>query len=139
MTGRRIPLYLAQFHFTTLPPLSLDQYHFAFSEQYIEEEFTKSDKNGTGYLSSIEIKQGLLRCLHKYFPELLTQSNINEENNETQDTSTTIEISNESNSKPVGPSLPSPPNSGWAWVVLFACFMCNVIIGNFVTLVHKFC
>ena len=26
---------------------------------------------------------------------------------------------------------PKPPDGGWGWVVVFATFMCNFIIGNF--------
>ena len=24
-----------------------------------------------------------------------------------------------------------PPDGGWGWIVVFACFMCNAIVGNF--------
>ena len=40
--------------------------------------------------------------------------------------------------EPLSIESPKPPDGGWGWIIVFACFMFNFIIGKFQFLFHGF-
>ena len=38
----------------------------------------------------------------------------------------------------IADNSPKPPDGGWGWMVVLACFICNFIIGKFQYLFHGF-
>ena len=42
-----------------------------------------------------------------------------------------LQQDNTEREEPLSIESPKPPDGGWGWIVVFACFMCNAIVGNF--------
>ena len=101
------------------------------SEQCMQEDFEKLDKESTGFLSVTEIKHAILKCLDKKFQDLLGQSNVGKEIGGEVEDSKTGSVNHPTSNETVIGSMPSPPDGGWGWVIVFACFMCNLIISKF--------
>ena len=118
---------------------------FIFSEQDIQAEFGNLDKDGTGFLWASDMKSGILKTLDKKFQELLQEASAEEGN--AVETTTCNKLDLEAaggknfSSKPSENSeevpLPSPPDGGWGWVIVFACFMCNLVISKFLNIYYS--
>ena len=90
------------------------------------------DKDGTGFLWASDMKSGILKTLDKKFQELLQEASAEEENDKLDlEAAGGKNISSQSSENSEEVPLPSPPDGGWGWVIVFACFMCNLVISKF--------
>ena len=102
-------------------------YYLSFSKENLRAEFGRLDVHGTGFVSECEIKETIIDTLDDKFQELIAEWNVADENFQT-DKNSSIEPSFEpTTSLEV---LPNPPDGGYGWVIVFACFMCNLIISK---------
>ena len=102
-------------------------YYLSFSKENLRAEFGRLDVHGTGFVSECEIKETIIDTLDDKFQELIAEWNVADENFQT-DKNSSIEPSFEpTTSLEV---LPYPPDGGYGWVIVFACFMCNLIISK---------
>ena len=101
-------------------------YFLSFSKENLRAEFGRLDVHGTGFVSECEIKETIIDTLDDKFQELIAEWNVADENVETDEKSSR-EPSFEPNSLEI---LPNPPDGGYGWVIVFACFMCNLIISK---------
>ena len=101
-------------------------YYLSFSKENLRAEFGRLDVHGTGFLSECEIKETIIDTLDDKFQEIIAEWNVADKNVETDEKSSR-EPSFEPNSLEI---LPNPPDGGYGWVIVFACFMCNLIISK---------
>ena len=97
----------------------------SFRKENLRVEFGRLDVHGTGFLSECEIKETIIDTLDEKFQEIVAESNFEE--NVEADENSSKEPSFESTSLEI---LPNPPDGGYGWVIVFACFICNLIISK---------
>ena len=49
-----------------------------------------------------------------------------------------LQQDNTEREEPLSIESPKPPDGGWGWIIVFACFMCNFIVGKFQFPFHGF-
>ena len=109
-----------------------------YSEKEIRQVFRELDKDGNGFISKEELKHGMIASLDKKIETMIDEADIDGDgqinylefdrvnNGPSQKTSTVIPPGKE---EVLAPS--KPPDGGWGWVIVFACFMCNLILSKF--------
>ena len=110
--------------------------YFIYSEKEIRQVFRELDKDGNGFISKDELKQGMMASLDKKIETMIDEADIDGDgqinylefdrvnNGPSQKTSTAM--------SPFKDSAPAkPPDGGYGWVIVFACFMCNLIVSKF--------
>ena len=75
---------------------------------------------------------------------MLQEASVEEENGETTtnknfdlEAAGGKKISSQSSEMSEEVPLPSPPDGGWGWVIVFACFMCNLVISKFLNIYYS--
>ena len=111
--------------------------YLIYSEKEIRQVFRELDKDGNGFISAAELRHGMMASLDKKIETMIDEADVDGDgqinylefekvnNGPSQRTSTVISPKE----KVLAPS--KPPDGGWGWVIVFACFMCNLIVSKF--------
>ena len=114
--------------------------YLIYSEKEIRQVFRELDKDGNGFISAAELKHGMMASLDKKIETMIDEADIDGDgqinylefekvnNGPSQRTSTVIPPF-KNKEEVLAP--PKPPDGGWGWVIVFACFMCNLIVSKF--------
>ena len=114
-----------------------------FREAEIKKAFKTLDKDGNGFISKAEMKQAIMESIEKtVIREMFDEADLDGDgqidyleferiNNLTKKSSVFGKKKSEETEELVT-APPKPPDGGWGWAVVFACFMCNLVISKFI-------
>ena len=97
------------------------------SEKEINNVFHQLDRDGNGFISADELKQGMMASLEKKIQKLIDEADVDGDGQINY-----LEFHNVNKVSPMNNRVlvpPKPPDGGWGWAIVFSCFMCNFIIG----------
>ena len=114
--------------------------YLIYSENEIRQVFRELDKDGNGFISAAELKHGMMASLDKKIQAMINEADVDGDgqinflefdkvnNGPSQRTSTIIPPFENKSDEEFAP--PKPPDGGWGWVIVFSCFMCNLIVSK---------
>ena len=93
------------------------------------------DKDSNGFITAQELKIAIMASLDEKIKEMISEADVDGDGRinvlefeKVYIGPSSHKICQLSNSSPLEP--PKPPDGGWGWVIVFASFMCNFIVGN---------
>ena len=97
------------------------------------------DKDRSGFITAEELKSGLMEKLEQKVDQMIEEADVDGDRK-----ISFLEFAKVNNVESALPTViktadgepPKPPDGGWGWVVVFACFMCNFIVGNYKTILQ---
>jgi len=102
----------------------------------IRQVFRELDKDGNGLITSDELKHGMMSSLEKKIEAMINEADVDgdghinflefEKVNHGPSQKSSIVVPPNVVEEP-----PRPPDGGWGWVIVFACFMCNLVVKGF--------
>ena len=102
--------------------------------------FRELDKDINGSISASELKSGIMTSLEEKIKQMTKEADRNGDGQinflefaKVNEADTPRKASfpiSKTGIKSIKPEPPKPPDGGWGWVIVFASFMCNFIVGK---------
>ena len=104
-------------------------------QREVHKAFRKLDKDSNGFITAQELKTAIMASLDEKIKEMISEADVDGDGRinvlefeKVYIGPSSHKICQLNNSSPLEP--PKPPDGGWGWVIVFASFMCNFIVGN---------
>ena len=102
-----------------------------FREKQIHQAFCKLDKDNDGFITADELKQGIIETVEKKIDYLVQEADVDGDGQISYYEFCLVNQMNPSLKTHQTLVSAKPLDGGWGWVVVFATFMCNFVIGKY--------
>ena len=102
--------------------------------------FRELDKDCNGFISASELRQGMVASLDKKIQAMINEADVDGDGEINLLEFDKVATCYSQRSSVVIPPFdskadpdfepPKPPDGGWGWVIVFSCFMCNLIVSR---------
>ena len=104
---------------------------FTFRDKQIHQAFCKLDKDNDGFITADELKQGIIETVEKKINYLVQEADVDGDGQISYYEFCLVNQMNPSLKTHQTLVSAKPLDGGWGWVVVFATFMCNFVIGKY--------